>query len=84
MSALFPPPRLMVIACATVVEELRPVLPSHVGCQRLDFGLHVKPESLKQALQEAFDDIPPPQTSSCSATASALKPLSACDLTPSR
>lgn len=49
------PNRTRIIACATVVEEMRPLLPPGASCQVLDFGLHVTPERLKQALQEAID-----------------------------
>ncbi len=48
-------PRVKVLACATVVEEMRNRLPNDVVCETLDFGLHVKPESLKSALQSAID-----------------------------
>lgn len=47
--------RVKVIACATVVEELRPRLPAGVDCQTLDFGLHIQPTLLKEVLQEAID-----------------------------
>jgi len=50
--------RRRVIACATVVEELRPLLPPTVECQVFDFGLHANPDRLKQALQEAIDAVP--------------------------
>lgn len=43
------------IACATVVEELRPRLPAGTTCETLDFGLHTRPEKLKAALQAAID-----------------------------
>jgi len=44
-----------VIACATVIEEMRPLLPPDVTCQVLDFGLHVNPQNLNRTLQEAID-----------------------------
>jgi hypothetical protein len=44
-----------VIACATVIEEMLPLLPPGMGYQVLDFGLHVNPKSLKEALQAAID-----------------------------
>jgi hypothetical protein len=47
--------RTAVIACATVIEEMRPHLPPGVTHQVLDFGLHIQPEALRQALQEAID-----------------------------
>ncbi|NIV39268.1 MAG: DUF1638 domain-containing protein [Anaerolineae bacterium] len=47
--------RTAVIACATVIEEMRPHLPPGVAHQVLDFGLHIQPEALRHALQEAVD-----------------------------
>lgn len=47
--------RVKVLACATVVEEMRPLLPEGVSCETLDFGLHTNPENLKAALQSAID-----------------------------
>jgi len=44
-----------VLACATVIEEMLPLLPPDVSYEVLDFGLHVNPAALKQALQEAID-----------------------------
>jgi hypothetical protein len=45
-----------IIACATVLEEILPVLPVGMTYQELDFGLHLRPENLKQALQNAIDE----------------------------
>jgi hypothetical protein len=47
--------RTKVIACATVIEEMLPLLPPDVDYGVLDFGLHVNPEALRRALQEAVD-----------------------------
>lgn len=47
--------RRTVLACATVIEEMRPLLPADVSHKVLDFGLHIKPDNLKRALQEAID-----------------------------
>ena len=47
--------RQAVVACATVIEEMRPHLPAGTRCQVLDFGLHVQPQKLKQVLQETID-----------------------------
>ena len=58
MSTSAQPPRIRVIACATVVEELRPLLPAHAACQVFDSGLHVNPSSLQQALQGAINSLP--------------------------
>lgn len=46
--------RTFVIACATVIEEMLPLMPPGMGYQVLDFGLHVNPTALKQALQQAI------------------------------
>lgn len=58
MRGLPQPPNLRFIACETVAEELLPLLPAQVECQVFDFGLHVNPDGLTCALQEAIDDIP--------------------------
>jgi hypothetical protein len=47
--------RTRVIACATVIEEMLPHLSPGVTYQVLDFGLHIRPEGLRGALQEAID-----------------------------
>ncbi len=44
-----------VLACATVMEEMLPLLPPDVTYQVLDFGLHINPPNLKRALQDAID-----------------------------
>jgi hypothetical protein len=41
----------MVIACATVLEEMLPFLPADVRYETLEFGLHLHPNKLKEALQ---------------------------------
>ena len=53
------PRHTKVIACATVIEELLPLLPPGMSHQVLDFGLHVNPQALKRSLQEAIDEAPP-------------------------
>ena len=45
-----------VLACATVMEEMLPLLPADVAYQVLDFGLHINPANLKRALQDAIDE----------------------------
>jgi hypothetical protein len=45
----------LVLACATVIEEMLPLLPPEVGHRVLDFGLHVNPARLKAVLQEEID-----------------------------
>ncbi|MDE3074254.1 MAG: DUF1638 domain-containing protein [Chloroflexota bacterium] len=47
--------RTKVLACATVIEEILPILPPQVRYQILDFGLHTRPGELKRVLQEAID-----------------------------
>ena len=47
--------KTFVIACATVIEEMLPLMPPDVEHQTLEFGLHINPQSLKQALQTAID-----------------------------
>ncbi len=43
------------MACATVIEELLPLLPEGMHHQVFDFGLHTHPEKLRNALQNAID-----------------------------
>lgn len=47
--------RTKIIACATVIEEMIPLLPAGMTYQALDFGLHVTPEKLRSKLQEEID-----------------------------
>lgn len=49
------PGQTRVIACATVIEEILPLLPSEISYEVLDFGLHLKPDDLKGTLQQAID-----------------------------
>jgi hypothetical protein len=51
--------RTKIIACATVIEEMLPHLPTGVEPQVLDFGLHVNPQELKRILQETVDAVAP-------------------------
>ena len=44
-----------VIACATVIEEVLPLLPDDMTYEVFDFGLHLTPEKLRSKLQEAID-----------------------------
>lgn len=47
--------RAKVIACAAVMEEIRPHLPEGTeGCV-LEFGLHADPPALRRVLQESID-----------------------------
>lgn len=47
--------RTLVLACATVIEDMLPILPEGMRYQILDFGLHVNPGELRTALQEGID-----------------------------
>jgi hypothetical protein len=49
--------RTLVMACATVIEEMLPLLPDGMAHQTFDFGLHVNPAKLRNALQEAIDAV---------------------------
>ena len=48
--------RRRVIACATVIEEMLGWLPADVSHEVLDFGLHLRPEKLREALQTRIDE----------------------------
>jgi len=49
--------KIKILACATVIEEMMPLIPSGMEYQTLDFGLHTNPETLKDTLQAAIDSI---------------------------
>jgi hypothetical protein len=49
------PKRTKVIACATVIEEMLPFIPTEMAYQVLDFGLHLSPGKLKEKLQDEID-----------------------------
>jgi hypothetical protein len=51
-----------VIACATVIEEMLPMLPPQLTYQKLEFGLHTDPDKLRSALQAAIDATEPSVT----------------------
>jgi hypothetical protein len=51
--------RCKLIACAAVIEEMLPFIPSRMSHEVLDFGLHTNPKSLKRALQNAIDSSAP-------------------------
>lgn len=48
-------PSTRVVACATVIEEILPLIPPHVSYEKLDFGLHLNPEKLRARLQQLID-----------------------------
>ena len=45
------------MACATVIEEMLPLMPEGMQHQVFDFGLHINPDRLRRALQEAIDAV---------------------------
>lgn len=45
-----------VIACATVIEEMLPLLPAEVSHEVLEFGLHINPQELKKTLQKKVEE----------------------------
>jgi len=47
--------RHMVIACATVIEEMLPFLPDDVPYETLEFGLHLRPNDLRESLQRKIE-----------------------------
>jgi hypothetical protein len=47
--------RIKVVACKTVIEEMRPLLPSDVTYEVLDFGMHITPGKMQEALQQTVD-----------------------------
>ena len=49
--------RTLVMACATVIEEMLPHLPAGMQHQVFEFGLHINPEKLRRTLQEAIDTV---------------------------
>jgi hypothetical protein len=56
--AVIRPTSSRVLACATVIEEMLPLMPPQMSYEILDFGLHVKPNELKFTLQKAIDSAP--------------------------
>ncbi len=53
------PQTCKVVACATVIEEMLPLMPPDLSYEVLDFGLHTNPDKLRAALQGAIDAAPP-------------------------
>jgi hypothetical protein len=49
--------KTLVMACATVIEEMLPLMPEGMDHQIFDFGLHVNPAKLRATLQEAIDAV---------------------------
>jgi hypothetical protein len=53
------PQTCKVIACATVIEEMLPLMPPQLNYEVLEFGLHSNPDKLRAALQSAIDAASP-------------------------
>jgi len=49
--------RTMVMACATVIEEMQPLFPAGIRHQVFDFGLHIFPQKLRETLQAAINEV---------------------------
>lgn len=49
--------RTLVLACATVIEEMLPLMPPEIKHKTLEFGLHVYPAKLCEALQAEIDAV---------------------------
>lgn len=47
--------RAKLIGCATVIEDMVPIVPPGLEVEVLDFGLHLRPDDLRRALQGAID-----------------------------
>jgi hypothetical protein len=52
----FDPTKTKIVACATVIEEIQPLMPRDMAYEVLDFGLHLNPSNLKKILQLAIDN----------------------------
>lgn len=50
-------PPTAVIACATVIEEMRYLMPPGMKYRALEFGLHAYPDRLRITLQATIDEI---------------------------
>jgi hypothetical protein len=53
------PENCKLIACATVIEEMLPLIPPEMSYAVLEFGLHSNPDKLRAALQDAIDAASP-------------------------
>jgi hypothetical protein len=50
-------PKTIVIACATVIEEMLPLMPEGMEHYTLEFGLHAYPDRLRSTLQATIDEV---------------------------
>ena len=51
------PEHTLIMACATVIEEMLPLIPQGMQTHILDFGLHIYPDKLRNTLQAAVDSV---------------------------
>lgn len=49
------PANTKIIACATIIEEILPLIPPDMKYKRLDYGLHIHADELKKTLQQEID-----------------------------
>ncbi len=47
----------LIMACATVIEEMLPLFPPEMSYQVFDFGLHANPDKLRYTLQAAINAV---------------------------
>lgn len=57
MLHIIDPTRTLVMACATVIEEMQPHMPLGMQSKVFDFGLHICPDKLRTTLQAAIDEV---------------------------
>lgn len=56
MKNILDPTHTLVMACATVIEEMQAHLPPGMQSKVFDFGLHIRPDKLRTTLQAAIDE----------------------------
>jgi 8-oxo-dGTP pyrophosphatase MutT (NUDIX family) len=49
--------KTIVIACATVIEEMLPLMPEGMEQRTLEFGLHIYPDRLRTTLKATVDEL---------------------------
>jgi hypothetical protein len=49
------PANTKIIACATIIEEVLPLMPPDMRYKKLEYGLHIHAEDLKKTLQEEIN-----------------------------
>jgi hypothetical protein len=50
------PKNTLVLACATVMEEMRPFMPPGLDHHVFEFGLHITPKKLRSVLQQTINE----------------------------